>query len=76
MAEVAIAGAAIVGEYEGPCTNQVTYTRRCDTCEYIAPGSPITVSCVSYDTVMHGCYHQERFVCSFCGNRQEVKIEG
>ena len=76
MAAVAIAGAVIVGEYEGPYTNLVNYRRRCDACEYIAPGSPVVVSCVPYDTVMHGCYHQETFVCSFCGNRQEVKIEG
>jgi len=25
---------------------------------------------------MHGCYHEESFVCAFCGNRQAVKIEG
>ena len=73
---VAIAGAVIVREHEGPYKNQVTYKRRCEACGYIASYPPITVSCLPYQTVMHGCYHQESFVCSFCGNRQEVKIEG
>jgi hypothetical protein len=76
VAAVAIAGAIIVGEHEGPFTNLVTYRRRCEACEYLACVPPITVSCLPYQTAMHGCYHQESFVCSFCGNRQEVKIEG
>ena len=73
---VAIEGAVILKEYEGPYTNQILYRQRCDTCGYISPGPPITVSCLPYGTLMHGYYHAESFVCSFCGNRQEVQIQG
>jgi hypothetical protein len=73
---VAVRGAVIVREYEGAYTNTVVYKRRCDTCGYVSPGGPITVSCLPYDTRMHGCYHTESFVCSFCGNRQVVEIQG
>ena len=73
---IAIEGAIIVRDHEGPYTNQITYRRRCDACEYVDSAPPITVRCLPYDTVMHGCYHADSFVCPFCGNRQAVKIEG
>ncbi len=72
----AIKGAVILRDYEGPYTNQIVYRRRCDACEFVSPEPPITVSCLPYGTVMHGTHHAESFVCSFCGNRQEVKLEG
>ncbi len=73
---VAIEGAEIVREHEGPYTNQITYRQRCDSCGYVPPKPPITVSCLPHGTVMHGPYHVESFVCPFCGNCQEVKIQG
>lgn len=73
---VAIRGAVIVGEYEGAYTNQVTYRQRCDACGYITPKPSITVSCLPGDTVMHGCYHRESFLCPWCESHQRVEIEG
>ena len=72
----AINGAVIVREWEGAYTNTVVYRQRCDNCGRLAPNLPITVRCLPYQTVMHGGYHAESFVCSFCGNHQVVKIEG
>ncbi len=72
----AISGAVIVGEWEGAYTNTVMYRQRCDNCGRRAPKLPISVRCLPYQTVMHGCYHEESFVCSFCGNRQAVRIQG
>ncbi len=73
---VAISGAVIVSEYEGPYTNMVTYKQRCDNCGYVSPKPPVSVSCMPYGTVMYGCYHRESFVCPFCGNHQAVRIQG
>ncbi len=73
---IAVSGAVIVREYEGPYTNTVTYKQRCDNCGYFAPKPSISVSCLPYGTVMYGCYHRDSFVCSFCGNRQVVRIQG
>ena len=76
-AAVAIRGAEIVRQYEeGPYTTQVTYRRRCDNCGYVPPTPPITISIVPYSTEAHGAYHTESFVCSFCGHRQIVEIQG
>ena len=76
-AAVAIRGAEIVRQYEeGPYTNQVTYRRRCDNCGYVPPNPPITVSILPYSTEAYGTYHAESFICSFCGNRQIVEIQG
>ncbi len=72
----AISGAVIVGEWEGAYTNTVIYRQRCDACGRRAPKLPISVRCLPYQRVMHGCYHEESFVCSFCGNRQAVRIQG
>ena len=76
MVAVAIEGAVIVREYEGPYTNQIIYRQRCDNCGYFPPKSAISVSCLPYGTVMYGCYHRESFVCPFCGKRQAVRIQG
>ncbi len=73
---VAISGAVIVSEYEGPYTNQIIYRQRCDNCGYLAPKPHISVSCLPYGTVMYGCYHKDSFVGSFCGNHQVVRIQG
>ncbi len=73
---VAVSGAVIVSEYEGPYANQIIYRQRCDNCGYLAPKPPISVSCLPYGTVMYGCYHKESFVCSFCDNYQAVRIQG
>jgi hypothetical protein len=73
---VAIKGAVITREYEGPYINQIVYRRRCDNCGYVPPQSPISVWCLPYDTRMYGRYHTQRFVCSFCGNHQAVEIQG
>lgn len=74
---VNISGAEIVREYdEGAYTGRVTYRQRCATCGYTPPTPPITVTYCPGDTVLHGCYHKESFLCSFCGNRQEVAIQG
>jgi hypothetical protein len=73
---VAIKSAQIVREYEGPYTNQITYRRRCDTCGYYRAIPLITVRCLLYETVVHGCGHGKTYICSFCGFRQEVQIEG
>jgi hypothetical protein len=73
---IAISGATIISEYEGPYTNLVTYRRRCDACGYVPPGSPISVSIVSGSTVAYGTYHTQSFVCPFCENRQVVEIQG
>jgi hypothetical protein len=73
---VAISGATIVREWEGAYTKTVKYKQRCDVCGYIPLKPPISVQCLPYQTGMHGCYHEESFVCGFCGNRQLVKIEG
>ena len=73
---VAIEGAVITKVWEGPYTSRVVYKRRCDARGHVHPGPPITVSALSYGTVMHGPRHAESFVCFFCGNRQAVKIEG
>jgi hypothetical protein len=72
----AISGAVIVGEWEGAYTNTVIYRQRCDACGRRAPKLPICVRCLPYQRAMHGCYHKESFVCSFCGNRQAVRIQG
>jgi hypothetical protein len=72
----AISGAVIVGEWEGAYTNTVIYRQRCDACGRRAPKLPISVRCLPYQRAMHGCYHEESFVCSFCGNRQAVRIQG
>jgi len=71
-----ISGATILREWEGPYTNTLVYKQRCDACGRLAPNPPISVRCLPYQTAMHGCYHEESFVCAFCGNRQAVKIEG
>ena len=71
-----ISGATILREWEGPYTNTLVYKQRCDACGRLAPNLPISVRCLPYQTAMHGCYHEESFVCAFCGNRQAVKIEG
>jgi hypothetical protein len=76
LVAVAIEGAVIIKEYQGAYTNKIIYRRRCDNCGYIAPSAPISVSCLPYDNQMYGYYHRERFVCSFCGNHQTVKIQG
>ena len=74
---VAIKGAMIAREVEGPYTNQILYRRRCEACGYVASSSPpIEVKCLAYDTVMHGCYHAESFACPFCDNLQAVEIQG
>ena len=73
---VAISGAVIVREWQGAYTNTVIYRQRCDNCGRRAPKPPISVRCLPYQTVMHGCYHEESFVCSFCGKHQAVRIEG
>ncbi len=73
---VALSGAMIIREWEGAYTNTVVYRQRCDTCGRLAPKIPISVQCLPYQTVMHGCYHEESFVCSFCGKRQAVRIQG
>ncbi len=73
---IAIKGAHIVREYEGPYTNQITYRRRCDTCGYYRASPLITVRCVPYETVVDGRGHAKSYICSFCGFRQEVQIEG
>ena len=73
---VAARGAEILRVYEGPYTNQVTYRQRCDTCGYLPPNPPITVSILPYGTVAHGTYHAQSFVCIFCGHRQTVEIQG
>ena len=73
---VAIEGAVIVRDYEGAITNQIVYKQRCDACGYIAPKNPIAVSCMPGGTVMHGCYHAESFICPFCDNHQEVRLQG
>ncbi len=73
---VALGGATIVEEWEGAYTNTVLYRQRCDNCGRLARKPPISVSCLPYQTVMHGCYHEESFVCGFCGNDQAVRIEG
>ena len=71
-----ISGATILREWEGPYTNTLVYKQRCDACGRLAPNPPISVRCLPYQTAMHSCYHEESFVCAFCGNRQAVKIEG
>ena len=71
-----ISGATILREWEGPYTNTLVYKQRCDACGRLAPNPPISVRCLPYQMAMHGCYHEESFVCAFCGNRQAVKIEG
>ena len=73
---VAARGAEILRVYEGPYTNQVTYRQRCDTCGYLPPNPPITVSILPYSTEAYGTYHADSFICSFCGNRQMVEIQG
>jgi len=73
---IAVRGATIMREWEGAYTNTVLYRQRCDTCGRVAPKPPIRVRCLPYQEVMHGCYHEESFVCGFCGNRQVVQIEG
>jgi len=73
---VAISGATIVREYEGPYMAQVTYRRRCDACGYVPPSPPISVSLLLGGTVAHGTRHAEGFVCPFCENRQVVQIQG
>ena len=73
---VAVRGAEILRVYEGPYATQVTYRQRCDTCGYVPPNPPITVSILPYSTVAHGTYHAESFACPFCGNRQTVEIQG
>jgi len=73
---VAIRGAVILREHEGAYTNQVTYKQRCDNCGYVSPRFPITISLLPGETVAHGTYHAESFVCPFCGNRQIVEIQG
>ncbi len=73
---VAISGAVIAKEWQGAYTNTLVYRQRCDVCGRLAPNLPISVSCLPYQGVVHGCYHKESFVCTFCGNRQAVLIEG
>ena len=73
---VALSGAMIIREWEGAYTNTIVYRQRCDNCGRLAPKHPISVQCLSYQTVMHGCYHEESFVCPFCGNPRAVRIEG
>ncbi len=73
---VAISGAVIVSEYEGPYTNMVTYKQRCDNCGYVSPKPPISIRTLPYETVAHGIYHKGNFVCAFCRNRQMVEIQG
>jgi hypothetical protein len=73
---VALSGAMIIREWEGAYTNTVVYRQRCDTCGRLPPTPPISVQCLPYQTEMHGCYHEESFVCSFCGKRQAVRIQG
>lgn len=72
----ALSGATIIGQWEGAYTNTVLYRQRCDVCGHLASKPPISVSCLPYQTAVHGCYHEEGFVCRFCGNRQVVKLEG
>ena len=72
----AIEGATIVKEYQGAVTNVLVYKQRCEACGYIPPGPPIRALCLPGGTVMYGFYHAERFVCPFCGIRQEVRIQG
>ena len=72
----AIRGATVVREWEGPYTNTLLYRRRCEACGRIPTTPPITVRCLPGQTVMHGCYHEEGFVCPFCGHRQVVELEG
>ena len=72
----AISGATIVREWVGPYTNTLLYRRRCEACGRIPTTPPIDVRCLPGQTVMHGCYHEEGFVCPFCGHRQVVEIEG
>ncbi len=73
---IAIEGATIISEYEGPYANVVTYRRRCDACGYVPPVAPITVSILPGGTVAHGTHHAESFVCPFCENLQRVQVQG
>ncbi len=73
---IAKRGAVIVRDYEGPFTNLVIYRRRCDNCGYRPTVPPISVLMLPGQTVAYGPYHAENFVCSFCGNRQMVEIQG
>ena len=72
----AISGATVVREWEGPYTNTLLYRRRCEVCGLIPTTPPITVRCLPGQRVMHGSHHEEGFVCSFCGHRQVVELEG
>jgi len=73
---VAIEGAVIVRDYEGATTDHIVYKQRCDACVYITTKPPIVIFCMPGSTKMYGCYHTERFVCPFCGNRQKVRLQG
>ncbi len=73
----AIKGAEILRVHEGPYTNQIVYRRQCDSCGYSDSNSaPIVVTCLPYDTVMHGVGHSNSFECKFCGSLQDVVLEG
>ena len=73
---VAIKGALIDREHDGPYTNQIIYRRRCDACGYVPTTPPIAVSCLPAGAVMYGHYHADSFVCPFCGNLQVVELRG
>ena len=73
---VAIRGAIIVSDYEGPYTDMVTYKQRCGNCGYVSPKPPISIRLLPYQTAAHGTYHKESFVCPFCENHQVVEIQG
>jgi hypothetical protein len=70
-----ISGAETLREYEGPFLNKIVYRRRCDDCGYQPPSLLITVACVPGDPVMYGTGHKKSFVCSFCGNHQEIMVQ-
>ena len=72
---LALKGAVIVREYEGPNTHQITYRQRCDVCGYVAPKPPITVTCLPESILMYRCGHIESFVCPFCRSHQVVDIQ-
>ena len=72
----AIRGATILSECEGAYTCRAIYKRRCDSCEYLPPTPPISVSLPVGGTVAYGTSHAESFVCPFCENRQVVELRG
>ena len=71
----AISGAEIIRDWEGAYTHHVLYSRRCDNCRCFSPYPPVSARLLSGPSGVYGSYHLESFVCSFCGNRQVVKLK-